>query len=74
MRRRDFIVAAGGAALVAGSSATAARQVTPASPLVAFLHSGSPQTNKGIVTAFGLGLQQAKLRGREKHPDRIPLG
>ena len=81
MRRRDFVVAAGGVVLVAGSAAAAARQVAPALPVVAFLHSGSSQTNKGIVAAFGLGLQQngyqdgknirIEYRWAEDRPDQI---
>jgi len=53
MRRRDFIAILGGAAL--WPVAAPAQQRTP---VVGFLHSGSPQVNSGIVEAFRQGLRE----------------
>jgi putative tryptophan/tyrosine transport system substrate-binding protein len=54
MRRRDFIVILGGAAL--WPVAAPAQQGIP---VVGFLHSGSSQVNSGIVEAFRQGLREA---------------
>jgi putative tryptophan/tyrosine transport system substrate-binding protein len=77
MRRRDFIVIFGGAAL--WPVAAPAQQ---GMAVIGFLHSGSPQVNSGIVEAFRQGLREAgyteskniriEFRWAEDRNDRLP--
>ncbi len=77
MRRREFIVALGGAA--AWPLAADAQQ--PAMPLIGFLNSGSPIGRDQLVTAFGQGLRETGYiesrnvaivyRWAEGHYDRL---
>jgi putative tryptophan/tyrosine transport system substrate-binding protein len=78
MRRRDFIVLLGGAAL----SWPAAAQAPQGAPVLGFLHSGSQQVNSGIVEAFRQGLRETgytenknikiEFRWGEDRNDRLP--
>ena len=54
MKRREFIAALGGAAVLP----FAARAQQPAVPLVGFLHGAAPGTNPHIVSAFRDGLAE----------------
>ena len=56
MRRREFILAVGGAA-AAGSSAARAQQ--PAMPLIGYLSSRSPDDTRHLLAAFLRGLNEA---------------
>jgi putative ABC transport system substrate-binding protein len=56
MRRRDFIMLVGGAA-VALPRATHAQQ--PTMPVVGFVYPGAPELSVGIVTAFRKGLGES---------------
>ena len=77
MRRRDFIVIFGGAAL--WPVAAPAQQ---GMAVIGFLHSGSPQVNSGIVEAFRQGLRETgytenkniriEFRWAEDRNDRLP--
>jgi putative ABC transport system substrate-binding protein len=55
VKRREFIALLGGAA----TWPHAARAQQPATPVVGFLHSGSPQPYSRLVAAFRRGLNQA---------------
>src|SRR5262245_473993 len=57
MRRREFIVLIGGAAI--GRSLSASAQQQPASPVVAFLRDGSAGGNARNVAGFRKGLNAA---------------
>jgi putative ABC transport system substrate-binding protein len=78
MRRREFLALLSGAAL----SWPAAARSQQGMPVIAFLHSGLPQVNSGIVEAFRQGLREAgftenrnlkvEFRWAEDHNDRLP--
>ena len=55
MRRRDFVVRIGGAALAWPLAGLAQR---PAMPFIGFLNSGSPNERAQFVEAFRQGLKQ----------------
>jgi putative tryptophan/tyrosine transport system substrate-binding protein len=57
MRRREFIVLVGGAAI--GRSLSASAQQQPASPVVAFLRDGSAEGNARNLAGFRKGLNAA---------------
>jgi ABC-type uncharacterized transport system substrate-binding protein len=78
MRRREFILAFGGAA----AWPLRARAQQPVMPLVGFLHSASPELNTHLVAAFRQGLGESgyverrnvviEYRWAENHYDRLP--
>jgi len=78
MRRREILALLSGAAL----SWPAAARSQQGMPVIAFLHSGLPQVNSGIVEAFRQGLREAgftenrnlkiEFRWAEDHNDRLP--
>ena len=53
MRRRDFIKLSGG---VAATWPIAVHAQQPTTPLIGFLHPGSPETNTSAIAAFRKGL------------------
>jgi putative tryptophan/tyrosine transport system substrate-binding protein len=57
MRRREFLGAVAGAATTALLPTARAQQ--PVTPLIGFLHPGSPEANTGPLTAFRKGLGEA---------------
>ena len=57
MRRREFLGAVIGAATTALSLTARAQQ--PATPLIGFLHPGSPEENTTTLAAFRKGLGEA---------------
>jgi len=79
IRRREFIVALGGAA----AWPLAVRAQQPAMPMVAFLNSGSPDGYAPMVAAFRQGLKETgyvesqnvavEYRWAEGQYDRVPL-
>ena len=79
IRRREFIVALGGAA----AWPLAVRAQQPAMPMVAFLNSGSPDGYAPMVAAFRPGLKETgyvesqnvavEYRWAEGQYDRVPL-
>jgi putative tryptophan/tyrosine transport system substrate-binding protein len=78
MRRRDFIALVG--AVAAG--AVTARAQSPATPVIGFLSSASPELYAERLRAFGQGLKEAgyiegqnvaiEYRWAEGHNDRLP--
>src|SRR5215470_8664428 len=83
MKRREFILALGGA--VAAPSLLwprAARAQQPTIPIVGYVHSDSPQTVAGLLAAFREGLSETgyvegqnvtlEYRWAENYPSRIP--
>jgi len=77
MRRREFIISMGGAAV---AWPLAARAQQPAIPLVGFLRSGALTELHGRVTAFRQGLKEAGfVEGQNvviedrSETDRLPL-
>jgi putative ABC transport system substrate-binding protein len=78
MKRREFITLLGAAT----ACPFAARAQQPAMPVIGFLHSGSPQPNVNLVTAFCNGLNEAgfvdtrnvaiEFRWAEGRYDRLP--
>jgi hypothetical protein len=69
MSRRSVIVLLSGVALACLPAAQAQQGV----PVIAFLHSGSPQINAGIVEAFRHGLKDRVYRGPQ-YQNRISVG
>jgi ABC-type uncharacterized transport system substrate-binding protein len=79
MRRREFITLFGGAAIWP----LGARAQQSASPVIGFLHQGTPETNKEFIAAFRQGLRQGGyLEGQnvilefhwaEARYDRLPV-
>jgi putative ABC transport system substrate-binding protein len=82
MRRRDFITLLGGAAAPSILWPLAARAQQPATPVVGFLHSGSPATRRANVDAFLHGLAETgyaegrniaiEYRWADDQPERLP--
>jgi ABC-type uncharacterized transport system substrate-binding protein len=83
MRRREFIVALGGAAAMpAILRPLAARAQQPAPPVIGYLGASSPETNVDRLRAFHLGLRETGhvegdnvtvlYRWAENHIDRLP--
>jgi putative ABC transport system substrate-binding protein len=78
MKRRDFIVLLGGAALASPAQA----QSPQGMPVVGFLHSGMAQVNSGIADAFRQGLRETgftenrnlriEFRWADDRNDRLP--
>src|SRR5215471_6102315 len=79
MRRRDFIIAVAGSAV---AWPLAARTQQPATPVVGFLHGGSPGERAHVIAAFRQGLKETGYvegdnvapvyRWAEDQLDRLP--
>src|SRR5262249_31453021 len=59
MKRREFIALLGGGGLLLAVKVRRARGQQPATPVIGFLHAGSPEPNAEFVTAFRRGLREA---------------
>jgi putative ABC transport system substrate-binding protein len=59
MRRREFIALVGGAAAMSVARSRLAMAQPAATPVIGFLHSGSPEANAKRVTAYLKGLREA---------------
>jgi putative ABC transport system substrate-binding protein len=61
MRRREFVKVVAGLAAGAASRPFAARAQQPATPVIGFLHGGSPATNADRLAGFRKGLRESGL-------------
>src|SRR5262245_43757121 len=59
VKRREFIALLGGVGLLLAVKVRRARGQQPATPVIVFLHAGSPEPNAEFVTAFRRGLREA---------------